>query len=232
MINEISKVVEICEKVLDLANVKLPEEYYYMHLPLCVIDAVFSIGVTYTSTKNTIDKFCKFTGLQKLCTQRPPDISSQFSILQLFQLYNKYGSDGMAENVYKNKQRTSTRGGILKSEAVLKFSKVLLSFGVNYFQDVHKIIYDANFENAIKQIPGQSSGISLSYFYMLAGSEDEIKPDRMIQRFIQCATGKFPNPDECKQIICSVYKILSQGHPTLTPRLLDYLIWSYQRQQK
>lgn len=145
--------------------------------------------------------------------------------------YDTYGPERMAENVYKNKQRTSTRGGILKSEAVLNFSKVLLSFDVNYFQDVHKIINDVNFENAIKQIPGQSSGISLSYFYMLAGSEYEIKPDRMIQRFIQCATGKFHTPDECKHIIIAVCNILSQDH-LLTPRLLDYLIWSYQRQQK
>lgn len=38
----------------DLKPLPLPEEFFYASLPLCVVDAVFSIGVTYTSTANTV----------------------------------------------------------------------------------------------------------------------------------------------------------------------------------
>ena len=34
----------------DLGNAKLPKEYFYSNLPLCVLDAIYSIGVRYTST--------------------------------------------------------------------------------------------------------------------------------------------------------------------------------------
>lgn len=47
-----------------------------------------------------------------------------------------------------------------------------------------------DFEAEITQIPCQRSGISLRYLYMLAGSEEFIKPDRMINRFVYEATGK------------------------------------------
>ena len=38
---------------LDEAEI-LPDEYRYSCLPLCLLDAIFSIGVTYRSTHNTV----------------------------------------------------------------------------------------------------------------------------------------------------------------------------------
>ena len=37
----------------------------------------------------------------------------------------------------------------------------------------------------MRAIPGQRSGISLTYFFMLAGSDDLVKPDRMLGRFLR-----------------------------------------------
>ena len=44
-----------CERLFDLNTLTLSESYYYASLPLCVIDAVFSIGVKYTGTQNGFD---------------------------------------------------------------------------------------------------------------------------------------------------------------------------------
>ena len=49
---------------------------------------------------------------------------------------------------------------------------------VNYLQDVATILSNRAFHGAIKSIPGQRSGISLSYFFMLSGSDDLVKEDR------------------------------------------------------
>jgi hypothetical protein len=214
-----------------LENLRIPDEYGYSSLPLCVIDAVFSIGVRYTSTKNTVDRFCNYFQVNQTSTVHPPDISEQLSIREFLQINAEYSIEGMAKNIYRNLQRTSTKNGILKAEAVMMFSEVLLQFGVNFLQDVEKILGDPNFESAIMQIPGQHSGISLRYFYMLAGSENYVKPDRMVMRFIQAAIGRYPNVKEAHKLIVSVCKMLSPEYPTLTPRALDYQIWFYQRQR-
>ena len=42
-----------------------------------------------------------------------------------------------------------------------------------------------DYESKIKRIPGQRSWISLQYFYMLARSDEVIKPDRMVIRYLE-----------------------------------------------
>ena len=48
---DIKLLVQACEQKLDLGSIDLDREYGYSHLPLCVIDAVFSMGVRYSSTQ-------------------------------------------------------------------------------------------------------------------------------------------------------------------------------------
>jgi hypothetical protein len=230
--DDIKAVAEFCKAKLALANARLPDQYSYQSLPLCVIDAVFSIGVNYISTRNTVTRFCKYFGINQINKIRPPAIADQLSITEFINLYNQYGVEVMAERVYQNLQRTSTRNGISKSEAVLRFSQALLRFGVDYFQDVNKILGNPSFESVIRRIPGQGSGLSLWYFYMLAGSDNYVKPDRMITRFILSATGKSLSIEESQTAVVGACEILVEDYPHLTPRMLDHLIWEYQRKQK
>lgn len=227
----IEKIVEHATKKLDLKNLKLGDEYYYNSLPLCVIDAVYSIGVRYTSTQNTVERFCSYFNLQKYRENKIPDKLNQISTTELIDIYNKYDAQEMANNIYKNKQRTSPVNGILKSQAVLLYSQKLQQYGVEYFQDISKIENNEGFEKAVCLIPGQKSGISTKYFYMLAGSENFIKPDRMIVRFIKEATGiQNIKPAQCQSFLVEACKILSKEHSELTPRTLDHLIWKFQRE--
>lgn len=136
----------------------------------------------------------------------------------------------MAEEVFLNRQRTSTHNGILKADAVYRVSKLLHDFQVEFLQDVQRILGDPDFEAKFQSIPGQTSGISLRYFYMLVGSEDFIKPDRMIARFLEAATHRTMTATEMHAVLVGVVKLLSTDHPQLTPRRLDHMIWSYQRQ--
>jgi hypothetical protein len=135
----------------------------------------------------------------------------------------------LTENIYKNRQRTSTRSGILKSEAVIKFLKILQKYEVNKLSDVYKIISSKEFEIDIKKIHGQKSGISLTYFFMLAGSDDLIKPDRMIIRFLESISGENVSLSDCQIILAEVAKNLEKNGFDITPKKLDNLIWNYQR---
>ena len=64
---------------------------------------------------------------------------------------------------------------------------------------------------------------------MLAGSEDFIKPDRMINRFVYKATGKMLGIEETTELLVNASGILAIEYPGLTPRMLDNVIWKYQR---
>ena len=187
--------------------------------------------VNYASTKNTVDRFCDYFQVSQTSAIDVPDISEQPSISKLLQINSEYGIEGMARNVYKNHQRTSTKNGILKAEAVVRFSEILSQSETNYLQDIEKILGDPNFESAKTKIPGQRSGLSLRYFYMLAGAENYVKPDRMVMRFIQSAIGRYPSVEEVHKIIVGACALLSKRYPTLNPRGLDHQIWLYQREK-
>lgn len=64
---------------------------------------------------------------------------------------------------------------------------------------------------------------------MLTGDDSYIKPDRMIQRFIFSALRRNLRIDENQELITSSMKLLQSEFPKITPRLLDNLIWSFQR---
>jgi hypothetical protein len=142
-----------------------------------------------------------------------------------------YTTDELAEKIFQNKQRTSTKNGIKKSEAVLMFLRVLIKYKVESFKDLDKITTNDKFENEIREIPGQKSGISLKYFFMLAGSEDLIKPDRMIIRFLEHESGKKLSLNDCQLVLTEVNKNLNEMGFKITPKKLDNLIWNYQRTQ-
>jgi hypothetical protein len=236
MINEcdILKVIDYCRKKLDLANTLLGDEYYSQSLPLCVIDTVFSIAARYESTIKTVRRFCDYFGLKMRREQQPeyPSTSDQLSVSDFVKLYDKHTIEEFACKIYRNRQRTSTRNGILKSEAVLLFARVLRRFEVNYFQDIRKVIGNPEFEANIAEIPGQRSGISTRYFYMLVGSDDYIKPDRMVARFIRAAIQQTLSVETSHELIVGAQQVLAKDYLHLTPRLLDYLIWQYQRTEK
>lgn len=220
----IEKTTSFCSEIFaDKKQYILPDEFNYSHLPLCVIDSVFSIGVKYEIVKNTINNFCTHNKIDKFV--QSDELSTSFFL----NLMERESIKELTENIYKNRQRTSTRSGILKSEAVIKFLKILQKYEVNKLSDVYKIISSKEFELDIKEIPGQKSGISLTYFFMLAGSDDLIKPDRMIIRFLESISGENVSLSDCQIILAEVAKKLEKNGFDITPKKLDNLIWNYQR---
>lgn len=231
MLDDIKKVVSRCRTTLDLENANLGNEYGYKSLPLCVIDALWSIGVRYGGVQNVISRYSEYFGLKGNATDERHTISHLLSAM------DSQGVLQFSEEVFRNAQRTSPRNGILKAEAVYLFAGILYKHGIETIADVPKIGWyedlpremDKPYASEILSIPGQRSGISLTYFYMLTGSTGLVKADRMVTGFLYDALDWDVTAVEAQYFISHASKTLQADFPLLTPRMLDHEIWKYQR---
>jgi hypothetical protein len=219
---------------LDNLDLDEPDEFdtYYSCVPLCVFNAIYSINTKYEAVLNAIIRFCDYFDIEikhNIKGQIPP-VSKQMTVSQVYELIKDINPRTLATKVFQNRQLTSPTNGILKADASLRFIKIIKDFGVETYQDINRLIDNETFEECIKRIPGQKSGVSLKYFFMLTGSKDQIKPDRMILGFIKDATGQRPSPDEALHLIRqTVLELNKRGYKKLNARHLDNLIWNYQR---
>ena len=103
-------------------------------------------------------------------------------------------------------------------------------FGIQTFEDLvqHKDKLSL-VETKIRQIPGQTSGLSWRYFLMLAGASHLTKPDRQVLRFLKTATGKSFSIEGAQDLLVAVCEQLRLQHSLISPRELDHLIWQFQR---
>lgn len=213
-----------------LPKIDLPAEYRYASLPLCVIDAVFSIGVKYGTTQATVDRFCKHTGWQKFATSRKERGGGPHSISDLISILGQKTDDETAGDIFENRQRTSSKAGILKSSAVRLYSEVLSDSGIQTFMDLSPVKLELA-EAGVLSLPGQSSGISFDYFRMLAGDDNLVKPDRMVQRYVANALNldRAPTPRLTSILVRLAARELSRRGHYWTPLQLDYSVWTHQR---
>jgi hypothetical protein len=105
---EVEDAVTAISEKLDLPNVKLTDEYFYPSLPLCVIDAVFSIGVRYGTVRRVVAAW--------RAVHQPNTISDALLATACLT-----GEELARAYFGGNRQRTSTHNGILKADAVIRF---------------------------------------------------------------------------------------------------------------
>jgi hypothetical protein len=233
MSNEPDLVAAHADRLLPLAGAALTDDYYYQSLPLCAIDAVYSIGVRYEGVRAVVLRYCERTEQRRVRPDRHtlPPREEQESISAFCERFDRTGLEAMTADIFANRQRTSSRGGILKAEAVHRFARAMRAHGAEHLQDVPTVADNVALERDVRSIPGQGSGISFQYFWMLAGSDEFIKPDRMVLRFLQSALGRAVTVGEAQGLLSSAAERLRTKYPHIKPRLLDYVIWQYQRQQ-
>lgn len=215
-----------CETELNLASAALSPSYYYDSLPYCIIDAVFSIGVKYTSTQNVVKSYCTYYGLREYNTERDP-CGDTHTVSKMIENIESIGIEKSADVIFKNHQRTSSRSGILKADAVLRFAKILQEYGIETLADINAKGVPFEVEQEILRIPGQQSGLSFRYFCMLSGDDSQAKPDRHVLRFLKEHTGKDYSIQQARDALEDAVELLKGKYPHLTVRLLDYSIWDY-----
>lgn len=113
-------VAHIRRTISGLEAAKLENEYEYSCIPLCIIDAVFSMGVRYESTRRTVREFCA----KHQWEMSRSEAVVEHTVSELVQILAPFENQFESIDVFRNKQRTSSRSGITKAESVYRFSKL------------------------------------------------------------------------------------------------------------
>jgi hypothetical protein len=193
----------------------------YGSVGLAVIDSVWSIGVRFQSVENVIARY----RAERIAAGADPEADGPGDVRRFIESCS--GPDGFAERM-GNRQRTSTRNGILKAEAVLHEARILEDEGVGVPADLTEAAPERldRLQHRWSSVTGQGSGVSWRAFSMLVGLP-EVKPDRMIRRFAATALGRrnasVVGVDEARELVMATAARLG-----VSPRDLDYAIWAYQ----
>jgi hypothetical protein len=191
---------------------------------LALIDAVWSIGVRYQSVDNVIARYreARRAAGGDPEADRPADVRA---------FVEGCGGPEAFADLVRNRQRTSTRNGILKADAVLREARILEDEGVAVVADVAGA-GEGRLEHLRARwstVPGQGSGVSWHAFAMLVGVVD-VKPDRMVRRYVAAALGRpretAVGAEEARELVMAAAARLS-----VSPRALDYAIWAHQSER-
>jgi hypothetical protein len=197
----------------------------YDAVGLAIIDAVWSIGVRYQSVENVMARYraARLAGGGDPEADRPSDVRRFIEACG--------GAEQFAARI-GNRQRTSTTNGVLKAEAVLHEARMLEDEGVELAADLTGATPERldHLQGRWSTVAGQGSGVSWRAFSMLVGLP-EVKPDRMIRRFVAAALGRpretAVSVDEARDLVLGAAACLG-----VSPRALDNAIWSYQSRPK
>jgi hypothetical protein len=193
----------------------------YRSVGLAVVDSVWSIGVRYQSVERVIARY----RAERLAAGDDPDTDRPEDVRRF--IASCGGPDAFAERM-GNRQRTSTRNGILKAEAVLQEAQILEEEAIRRPADLTKASRDRldDLQARWCTIPGQGSGVSWRAFAMLVGLP-EVKPDRMIRRFVAAALDRPKETtvkvEEARDLVLATARRLG-----VSPRALDAAIWAHQ----
>jgi hypothetical protein len=201
-------------------------EFRYTSLPFCVLDAIFSINARYGQVQNVIQRYADHYRLPvyRPTTELLPR-EAQVPISDLVEQIDAVGPVVFAADIVRNRGRTSPRGGILKAEASLRFARVLAAEGIETMQDMGDRRGDASLEAALRRVHGQKSGVAVAAFFMLAGDETLLKPDRMVLRFLERTLGRRVTGEEAQELLRHAAAALcTRGHPA-SVGVVDYTIW-------
>lgn len=223
--------MELFLRHCDRALTPVQDMEYYSCVGLCAFDAVFSIRSKYDSVVSPlIDNFCTLLDIPR---QAPnphtvPNAEGQVTISVICNKLRDYTPQSLADALH-NHQRTSSRGGVLKTEAFLRYLDVFQQFEVNTYQDVNRLAEkNPAFEHALRNIRGQN--VAVDYFFMLAGDEDGVKVDTHLRNFVRDAVGRDLTPEQIQDLFReAVVHYRQNGYPDMTSRHLDHIVWTWQK---
>lgn len=198
-----------------------PAATTYESLALAVIDSLWSIGVRYTGVRNVIARYRAF----HLRAGEDADQDTPEDLADLIDAAG--GPETFAAEVVANRQRTSSRGGVLKAEAVRLAAEVLIDAGLSVPADVVSATPDQlmDVRDRWTAIRGQGSGLSWDYFLMLSGQQG-VKADRMIRRFV--ADALMEDEQGISQAEAHELVTKAAGLLGLSVSQLDFAIWLHQ----
>ncbi|MEV6900384.1 hypothetical protein [Amycolatopsis sp. NPDC051372] len=206
-----------------------PRGVRWTHLPLCVLDAVFSINARYSGVLRVCRAYADHDALvDPMLPAAAADTvlgtDREHPVEALADLGRQLGAERVAGEVLRNRGRTSPRGGILKAAAAIRYSEVLTNAGVQRIGDVAELLADsdrlAETELQLAKLPGHGAGARLSYLWMLAGDDNHVKPDRMVLRWLQRHLDRPVTVPEARELLAALADCLRR-----TAWEVDHAVW-------
>lgn len=207
----------VIARIEQLPHVDPPDGYD--SVAIAVIDAIFSVGIRYSTVEDVLGRYRSYRREQ----HADADMDCPADVLEVFRV----GDEQVATTILRNRNRTSSVNGILKVTAVRQALALIEPSRVCRAAEMRALLATEEgvlLERGWHGIPGQRSGISWRYFRMLCGVDD-VKPDRMILRFLGRALGRKVGVEEAVVIVGEVARATGQRMVDI-----DHRIWSSERQ--
>jgi hypothetical protein len=204
-----------------------PRQRRWTSLSFCIVDAVWSIGSHYDNVVVPLvrEKFAEKLGVTQPTIPASETLPEDPLPLSKLDDLTVDSLTGMT-----NRQRTSTRGGILKADAVLRHIAVFRNHNVETMEDALALFSEPELfdvvDNALQSIPGEGGhGVRRNYLWMLIGQDDLIKPDRMVLRWLG-RQGVETDPAGARDIIAALVPEVSQElKRPVSAWEIDHVLW-------
>ncbi|MCT1448888.1 hypothetical protein M3G43_16665 [Brevibacterium casei] len=213
---EVTTLVEYCERNLGDPELWTVPEGYPNSLALCIIDSLYSTGSHYSSVVKVIERYRDECG----ATNGAGDL--------LESIRQAGGARGWATTIAQNLKPAHTKpGALLKAEIIEQAAQLMLDNGIDTVPELvahvraNDDLLDNDVYRAWKRLPSQSSGVTYNYLLILAGLPS-VKPDRMIFRFLAQALGESAELDtrRAAELITKTAEEMN-----VDPRALDHIAW-------
>jgi len=210
------------QQLPDLTD-ELPE-FVYGHLSQCVIAAIYSLQTDGDVERAIVQRYAEWAKLEPVYRSSRLDfvpIGNQQPLGAFIRDVNDWGPDMFASEVLRNSRPI---GGISRALSALEFAQLCVKWEVRYFQDCDRILHNQAFEREVKKILGWGGGRALDYFYMMVGTEEDVKVDARVSDFVTRTLGRSLNESDTKALIIAVAPLFQR-----TPRQIDNRIWHWER---
>jgi hypothetical protein len=202
-------------------------EFRYASLPLCILDAVYSLGARYATVEAMVERYVTHYRLPRYrdsFDQLPPR-DQQLTTASLVGQIDELGDERFAADVLGNRRRAwSSYNAPLRSTAVRHAARVLDAQSVSVLQDVAGRD-TTSLRRALRTVPGwRSTDRGPAYLFMLAGDTSLVKPDRWVLRFIQRTVGHPVTDKEAQRLLSGAADTLGVAATDV-----DYTIWTHEQ---
>ena len=223
---EVGEVIAAVRRVIPVAQIDLPDEFYPAHLSVALIDTVFRPRLKGIAVK-VVESYCERFGITRTRTHRGgvPSEDSQETLSALIRHYQSVGLEAMVREVYQvaGQKYTPTLGNARK---VLRAGKALTAVGIERLEDVTGGDFDA-IAYAL-QARCQWSDVSTRRFLTSIAREDYVLCDLHVRSFTARALGaEMISSARTKRLVrAAAYELI------VSPRFLDYQIWARSASEK
>ncbi|QEH93492.1 heme peroxidase [Dermacoccus abyssi] len=193
----------------------------YTSVALCLIDSIYSTGNHYSGVIDAVRRYRE----RRAADGADATFDSASDLALAAESWG--GPEGLAD-VTKHWRCWPSKNAPFKAQAVIDAADLLRRAGLETVEDVRRELSapEAQIASPVKSawlgIPGQRSGLTWTYFLMLAGVPG-VKADRMVTRYIARVLDRVVDPHEAALLVGA-----AADERGLSRTLLDHAIWRHE----